>query len=488
MIQWTARSLLLVLVVLLSAMPGCAKPKVSMLPQQLEAVSILAYGARGDGSDDRAAIQAALNANAGGTVIVPAGRWTVGRAGSAYYCLSIPAGTTLVGEGTLVMAGGTAPSVRLLELDAPGVTVQDLTLDGNQAAQDPGVPPNRQRHGIFARARFTARRVRATGFTGDGIYAYPGSDGSVLDAVICEGNGRNGATWQSSGGSVTGSTFRGNRAQQFDTEPGNPGHVDDMRVSGNTFDTTDGAGNLVSNDYALTVCGSAGGASSGWTVEDNTIVGGVYVVWAQDVTLRRNTALNPTSKPSVTVYRADSRVTIGCAADAPQPCSDGNDLTSSVAATAIAITGTGTGQAPGEVTVRGNRITAAGATGILASGALSVVIADNVITSSRGTGGAAIGVRATDPATPFATVTLLRNQAAGWQRGVNAGGVIGSPAQLGLLVARDNRLGAPMWLDDGSGALQRAELAGNTPTDVARWPDGAELAMSCETTMTRSPR
>jgi len=56
-------------------------------------------------------------------------------------------------------------------------------------------------------------------------------------------------------------------------------------------------------------------------------------------------------------------------------------------------------------------------------------------------------------------------------------------AHMGLVVAVRDSLGAPSYLDDGTGALQAAAVSG---LDVARWPAGAVVdAGPVETTMRR---
>lgn len=456
----------LALAILVACTPAVGAVRQSVVVE----VSIVDFGARGDGSDDRAAIQAALNAGAGGIVHVPIGRWTVGRAGSAYYGLAIPAGTTLLGEGrdsSVLVQAVVGPSVRLIEVATVGVTIQSLTLDGSRSAQE----PNAQRHCLFARAPgLTVSDVVARDCSGDGLYLYGGAGDATIDGLVAQGNGRNGMTTVAASGLlVTGSTFAGNAAQQFDSEPGSPAHVDNVTLRGNTFD---GIG--VSNDYVLTICGSAGGRSTGWTVRDNTINGGIYIVWASDITIAGNRGFNPTSKPSVTVYRAAERVAV-----------EGNDFASAAASSIVLVSGTGTGQAPSDVTIRSNRLAGGGAQGVFLSGALSVAVESNVITNSRGTGQTAIGVRATNPAVPFAHVVATGNSASGWSNGLMVAGVTGTAATLMLVEVRHNRLGGPMYLDEGSGALQRAVMSDNEPAEVRRWPAGAVLDTTV--TMTRRP-
>lgn len=415
--------------------------------------------------------------NAGGVVHVPAGRYVLPRAGGSYHALSIPAGVTLVGESRdsviLQLAPGTAPSVRLLEVVGAGVTIESLTLDGDRAEQDPGLSKqDGHRAGIFARAPgVTVRDVLAQNFTGDGVYGYNGADGLMLERVVSQGNGRNGTTLGGmvDGVTVTDSTFQGNGAQQFDSEIGSPGHVDHVRITGSTFD---GLG--VSTDYVLTICGSAGAQSRDWLIEGNTINGALYAVWASDIVVRGNVSVNPTVKPWL-VYRTAVSVAI-----------EGNDLTAVAAQSAIAVIGTGTGQAASEVSIRGNRIVAGGTIGVRVDGAISIAITGNAITTPRSIDGSvAIALRATNPAVPFASAKVAGNTGSGWSRGLAIAGVVGSTTRMTFLDAGHNRLGAPMALDDGSGALQRAILTANEPADVSRWPQGAVLETMV--TMTRSP-
>jgi hypothetical protein len=89
------------------------------------------YGARGDGvADDTAPIQAALNANAGGTVCFPSGIYQIS------HCLLVPSLTTLVGAGP-VNRGYATTEVHntVLRLTSAGTTSCMLTpsniKDGN---------------------------------------------------------------------------------------------------------------------------------------------------------------------------------------------------------------------------------------------------------------------------------------------------------------------------------------------------------------------
>ncbi len=316
-------------------------------------VSVRDYGARGDGaSDDRAAFQAALDAGAGGVVLVPAGRYLLGR-GAGYWCVRVPAGTTLRGAPGAVLAqavvGG---SVRLLEIEAARVTITGLELDGQRGLQ----VPDEHRSGIFAlgATNLTITGVTVHGFTGDGVTIHSGSDDVAITGLSSYGNGRSGIAFTgcSSRALVGGSTFRGNGAQQFDTEPTFPCHVDDVTLSGDTFD---GAG--ASADYVLTIAGGGGSPSARstrWTVTGCTMLGPVEVAGATWVTLSDSRIAAATgTKPALTIYR-----------DADQIRVLRSDLSAGEAPAVIEIVGTDPLAIPDHVTLADDVVTSRSVTGM----------------------------------------------------------------------------------------------------------------------------
>lgn len=402
----------------LSLVACTTAPQLAARSSQLAApVSIRDHGAVCDGvTDDRAAIQAALDAGAGGLVTVPDATCIIGQ-GAGYFGVRVSAGTTLRGEpgAVLQQAPGIPASVRLLQIEATGVTIEHLTLDGDREAQS----PSEHRHGVFASGalQLTIRDVTARNFTGDGIYIYFGTNGARLERIIAHGNQRNGITFGggTTGGIVTGCTLTGNVAQQLDSEPGPGNTVDAVEVTGNTLDVGG-----VSNDYALTVSGSGSQSrSTGWRVHGNTIRGGVYVVWSTDVRISGNVIRDPTTKPTVRVWRSADRIEVV-----------DNELTLLGASGAIVdITGTGTGNMPDHVTIARNRLSATGlAHGVLAWNARSVRVVDNVM---AGPGTAALyyaGVFAKVTADEMRSLIVRRNEISGFgQHGVStqaAGGAI----------------------------------------------------------------
>src|SRR5690349_2369003 len=85
--------------------------------------------------DARAAIQAEIDscaASSCGEVHLEAGSYTLSRAGTAYYCLRIPAGIRLRGDGigatVLQEAAGMAGGVRIFEVDGADVSIDSMTL------------------------------------------------------------------------------------------------------------------------------------------------------------------------------------------------------------------------------------------------------------------------------------------------------------------------------------------------------------------------
>lgn len=412
-------------------------------------------------TDDRAYLQGLLNATSAGDVCqLPSGPWYVGRAGSAYYGLTVPAGVTVRGAGagtTILQMPGTAASVRLFQLDGAGAVLDGLTLDGDATNQT----ADEHRAGAFvAAANCTIRDVTARNFTGDGLYLYTGSDGALVDGCTATGNVRNGITLAGGTGlTIRGGSYANNLAQQVDSEPGSPLHVDDVTIADVLID----AGGL--GAYALTVSGSGSAyRSRGWRVTGCTILGSVHVVWADDVLIASNTITNGSDKAGVDVYRSCDGVTIARNAIA---CSRTDVANQS----GVQILGIGTGQAPGNVTIADNAISVAGAQtfGVRAQGCLSVGLYGNAITGSGLTSTLAAGVylRATNTAVPFALAQLVNNTITGFgNRGVSIAG--NGAAQLTMFRGVGNVIGdassvqsVGMVLDDGNHPVQASDIVGN---------------------------
>jgi hypothetical protein len=333
---------------------------------------------------DRETIQSLLDANAGGIVTLPNGTYTLERAGTTFGCLFPPTGVTLRGESrdgvVLLMAPGTADSIQLIRPAGADVRIENLTLDGNRANQAASL--NMQRHGVFCKQapRCSVVGVTARAFTGDGFYFYDGSDDPLVSDCLAIDNQRNGLTL---GGGTTGGVFRnsqflGNGAEQFDSEGGVP--INNVTITGCTMDAL-GA----SNDFVLTMTGhTADTRSSGWTVTGNVVNGPVLAVYITDVLYARNAGINPTTKPSVFIYRSCDRIRIEdnqIHATGPNASSEG---------AMVHVLGTSSLQMPGGVRVSGNKLTTVQPQyGVSAIAVRDIEISDNAIT---GAGGSKSGV------------------------------------------------------------------------------------------------
>jgi len=400
-----------------------------------------------------------------GEVTLPEGTFTIARAGTSAYGLKISGRVHLRGAGQgktiLRQAPGTPPSVRLLQVSGDGVVIEDLTLDGNKAAQT----PDAQRHGLFAleTRQLVVRNVTAQNFTGDGLYLYQHADGTLFSHVVATHNDRNGITLGGmlDGTQVVSSKLVANKAQQLDSEPGGTNVVSNTRV---TDSDLDGAG--ASNDYALTCSGTGPNSmGQGWTVTGNRIHGGIFVVWAEHVVIADNVGTNPTTKPSVSVYRSAADVAIR-----------GNRFkqTATGGAPTVGVLIQGTqASGPRHVVVAGNTIEVASENsfGVRAAGAHSVEIVDNVLRGPgrRAPGFAGIQLRATNPAFDFDSALVRGNRISNFgARGIIVAG--NGAAKLLSVEIRDNTfiddsavpsMTEAISLDDGSGAARQIAVIGN---------------------------
>jgi hypothetical protein len=407
-----------------------------------------AYGALCDGvTNDRAAIQAALNSGAAEVDVT--GTCLAGRAGSAAWCLSLPASVTLRGPGTLLQAGGLpVASVRLLEADGPGASIVGITLDGNFANQ---TTADEHRAGLFATAGITIDDVVFQNFSGDGL-SLAGGSGYVLRNVRAVNNHRDGISCVRVVDNVLveASTFVGNSAQQVDLEPAMCSHVM-LRDS-----VLDGAG--VSSDYVLAIA-----KGDHFRAIANVINGPVDVVHSHDVVFLDNVFANATMSSNILVYQDSDAVVID------------NQLTATAAHSVIQVTGIAFPGAQPSATLLSNTITGPGAAALVyAQGAAEVTLGTGAATgntfSCTASPSTAFVPRASLPANPFSRAELRGNTVAGCSRAVMASG-IGGGAAIGQIIAGGNALGAALVsLDDGgTGALQ-SYLGDLT---VSRWPVGA---------------
>ncbi len=441
------------------------------------AASVKAFGARGDGvTDDRVAIQAALDAAASGTgeIYFPPGTYAISAAERGAFGLAVHGKLHLRGAGqdqtVLQQMPGTGPSVSVMNVTGEAVVIEDLTLDGNKHAQ----APNEHRHGLFAVATdgLVVQRVTARNFTGDGFYLYNNVKGSRVQQVLATGNDRNGLTL---GGTVDGTTisdskFVGNAGQQVDSEPGGANIVSNTTITRSLLDTG-GA----STQYVLT-CSGTGTTTKGhdWNVHDNTINGGVFVVFADRVVIAGNTGANPTPRPFITVERSSSDVEIR-----------GNKLKQTqdkvASLSGVLVIGTAASGPEGVVVADNDiEVTYERSFGVRAVGAISVEIVHNVL---RGAGRAAPGyagiyLRATKLDREFRSAIVRGNTIRNFgDRGVSVVGN-GAAKLLSLDITGntfDDDAAVPAMttgisLDDGTGAVQAVQLDGNKYTGGVRAP------------------
>lgn len=448
---------------------------------------VTAFGATGNGTtDDRAAIQAAINACASSgdrDVYLPSGTYLVTQAGTAFFNLNVPSGIRIRGasqSSTMIkQAAGMGDSVRILQLTGDDIHVEDMTLDGNKANQ----AANEHRAGTFATStnRLVIENVTSQNFNGDGFYLFTNANQSTLRNVYATGNTRNGMTLgaNATGAMVTASRFIGNGVQQVDSEPGAGSTVNQVSITGCVLD---GAG--VSNDYALTVSGSGSTSRSyGWSVAGNTINGGIFVVWGEGIEIVGNTGINPTTKASVTAYRKSVNVSIV-----------GNDFrmtqTSVTGLGGISVIGTGATDTPERIVIANNsmKMDFASSYGVLATGAVSLTVTGNQL---RGSGAASAGyagvfVRPTIVAEDFRSAVITNNTISDFgQYGVKINGNL--TARLLALDISHNMfdddsvtptMTTAMFLDDSTGAAKQISMIGNqllggVATAVTNYPAGA---------------
>ena len=254
-------------------------------------VSVLSFGAKGDGTtDDAAAIQAALDAAAAirGTLVIPPGTYRVRST------LSVGSNTTLRGTGTLdaVIPGAQAP---VLWVNADDVHIEGITIVGNIAAF---AGTTEWKHGISicSANRVTVRDVTTTDNKGDGVYVGSGTEiGSptgdpstaiTLENVTSVGNHRQGLSVTCAVGvRVFGGTFAdtdGTAPQSgIDIEPDSAAfELRDVQIVGAQCDGNTGHGiSIVLHDEAQGDVQVLGGSAS------NNGKAGVYFASAWRVRL-----------------------------------------------------------------------------------------------------------------------------------------------------------------------------------------------------------
>lgn len=367
-----------------------------------------------DTGDARAPLQAALDAAAGDELILSPGRYVVGP-GDNFWSLEIPPNTRVVGDGDVVVAQGRcAGSRRIVLIRQPGVTLENISFDGQSELQG-DVDEHRAAVFVDGATHLVMRAITASQFTGDGVYVRGGRT-LWFDSVALTHNGRNGLTFggQTDDVLVVGAHLMSNGAQQLDTEAPTAS-VNDFMLR----DSVLGGG----PDYALTISG--GGEtqrSKRWVVMDNVLNGGVNIVWAEDVLIRNNEGYS--DDKSIRVYRTCRDVTI---------CDNNFESTVSGEEGVVSVVGTESGAPAGTLITR-NVLRGVGR-GVTATGAGDVEISHNEIIG-HGVGDG-VWLRATSALCEFRLALVDDNRIRGWSRGV---AVYGSgAAKLDYLEVRRNR-------------------------------------------------
>jgi len=368
---------------------------------------------------DREMLQALITkAGPGGDVFFPAGNFIVGPPGSSPYCLTA-ASVHIHGAGqgvtNITLAETAGSSARIFNLTGTDSSVDNMTLDGNKAHQT----PSEQSHGIFAQegSRLRISRVTAQNFPGDGFYVSHGVSDIAISDSTSQNNDRHGITM---GSTVTGITISGNHISgnawlQIDSEPKGTDVVTNVTVANNTLV----APALGPGRPAMSVGGqSSDNSGSQWTVTNNTITGGILVIWVNNVVIADNHITSPADLPPVEVQRSSSNVTI-----------TRNTLAQTSAqlnTSGVYIDGTTVDNMPSNIHVTDNQISVANTTafGVRATGAIDVTVAGNTITGPAGTSDSYAGVvcRSTIAGRHFQLCAVTDNTINGFARGVNVSG------------------------------------------------------------------
>jgi polygalacturonase len=388
-------------------------------------VDVTDYGARGnDQTDDRAAFAAAINAlpAEGGTVRIPAGtylftatpRSSIGRGIDLFRRTNV----TLAGAGMeqtiLRMAPGASyngdTDVVLIELSS-GITMRDLTIDGNRAQVS---YVDEQSHGVNLRGSSNVRfeRVHFTGMHGDGILmiGYLGSSAWTeqvhIEDCLFSHNGRSGITVQRvvRDVTITGNTFTRIQDQAIDFEPSDLATGDDFaprnfEITNNRFYET--------ATLSLTITGvGKSQPAQDVRVADNDFEGtGIFVFNAADVRIENNRIRSGHGWAPIEVRKESQRIWI---------VDNTIDARGTPDKAAILLT-FHTSEAPKDVHILNNRIQTDSGNGFSARDSESLQIIGNRLS---GSGGVGISVQDINPGTPLAQFVIENNVIEGYEIGV----------------------------------------------------------------------
>ena len=209
----------------------------------LKYVSVIDYGAKGDGSaDDTAAFVAALAV--GSPVFVPAGTYIVSG-------ISVPANVSMAGSGRAsVIKLKSTSTLPVLSIGA-GTDIKDLKIDGNKAAQTVTC------HGILATdaIQSSIENVTITNTKGDGINV-TGTNTNYLQVTNCL---------------ITGFTKNGilvEAGKLVSIDTCYAGNSDAVASPGDGFSIASNGSTL--NNISLVGCVSTGNVGRGYSIVGNT--------------------------------------------------------------------------------------------------------------------------------------------------------------------------------------------------------------------------
>jgi hypothetical protein len=479
--------------------------------------NVISFGADPTGVlDSRAAFDAAIAAAVAHVsdkeVYAPAGVYDFTRSPQGAWCITLPGGITLRGDGPefrrrVLSPLGTGPnftpsiaarpaanptptilrehapiatSTRLIRINGNNNVVRELTLDGQRGVQS----ANEHRHGVFIQnaTGTLIEDVESREFSGDGLYQYLNANGTIHRRVYCHDNTRNGTTFGAllDGALCEDSEYTGNVAQQVDSEPvKDPNVVRNIEVRGCILDALGGTG------YVLTCSGSSSlFHGRDWYVHHNVINGPIFVVWCENVDIMDNHGVHAVNRPWVEFNRSSRNGRVWR-----------NNVTLTQLGTdgvaGIRCTGT-TGQGPSLVDVAFNRVKIdhAQGYGFRAGGAINVTCRSNVLIGAGavGAGRAGVYLRTTVGDRDFIVAVIDDNLIQNFgEFGISVAGNV-SAKLLYLEALRNNientggatAMTTGISLDDGTGALQAGLVAGNISgagvvTPIANVPVGADL-------------
>lgn len=468
-----------------------------------ETVSVLDFGAVGDGTtNDTAAFTLALNSGAS-RVLVPGGRTYIVKDATdtaSADVLVLPAGVTLEGDGpgaVIKLGAHSTQGHRLVKVTGANSSVLNITLDGNKAQQTGAADEQSHLLFILGGSNTRAHSVMFKDARGDGVYiggtTEPGATNIEVSGSFFDGNVRQGVSI------VRGSVIRIIGNDIYNTTGNAPGAGIDLEAN-NAADTLKQiviANNTIRDNYwgvfvhelaparEVTITGNTFSANRSADIfcrgTQITIADNIISVGAKDVTyaaidLTDCAQVSVTGNSIIGSYDAEERGGIRISRGVRSAAIVGNTIKNTLGSGISIYPGNavGTGESRG-ITVIGNVLenclpdsstSGAMVIGAAAAGAadlLDVVVRNNIIRDTR-TGGlqAALGIRIINQ-----TAAMLQT----WDIGNNA--VSGTTAQITSIstwAAVNGLLTAKATLNFDLTAVASQDLTISVPGAVAGAP------------------